>query len=156
MEYGERVYRQLYARGGLSDRLSAMTSGLRGLGDGESLVIPTQFLRSSAGSQTFLAQHPEVGRELTLPTGEAEADVGADAAAGAPDCACMVQNVEVDAATREQLAMLCAQDPNGFAQTLLSQGIGIDCMPPWYMQPRNLAIGAGVLVAGAVAWWALK
>lgn len=155
MEYGEHVYRQLYARGGLSDRLSAMTSGLRGLGDGESLAIPVQFLRSSAGSQNFLAQHPEVGRELALPTGEAEGDVGS-AGAAPPSCSCMVRNIDIDAETRGQLLTLCEQDPTGFAQTLLSQGIGIDCMPPWYMQPKNLAIGAGVLVAGAVAWWALK
>jgi len=152
METGENTYRRLYGRGGLSDQLTAMTSGvrgLRGLGD----LAPGQFIPllgyDASRAMDTLVRNMQAA-DTQLPAGPSPAPTVLDV-----NCDCIIGNIDVTPEIAAQLRSICANNPQAFAQTMISQGIPLDCEPEWYLQPRNIAIGVGVLAIGALAWWAL-
>lgn len=164
MDQGERVYRQLYSRGGLSDQLSGSLPGLRGLGRLGTTAADQQTAANWLAdpvmrerlSTLVMAHAPVV--HFTDPDMPALSNPPPDdgSLAPVPSCDCMLDNIDVDPATRSQLATLCAQNPVAFGATLTQQGISLECQPPWYAQPKNLMIGGAVLAVGLVAWVALR
>lgn len=152
MDYGERVYHQLYARGGLSDRLSSAVSGVRGLGDASpSGQIMFQLLPNEEGqilTQSSLARIVAATNRASVPEGMQPTQVPASF-----DCGCALSNIQGDdPALMQQLAAMCSDNPAGFAAAMAQQGISLECQPEWYMQPKTWMIAGGVVAAGVLLW----
>ena len=149
MDYGEYNHRRLYGRGGLSDQLSsaiASTRGLRGLG-----VTSDELLRMARSSSLI---QPMLVQVDTAAHGDVPSDPAATPVPTGFDCNCAIANLGVDDASAAGLRTLCQTNPSAFAQQLASMNVSGECRE-WYMEPRNWAIGAGVVAVGALIWWAL-
>jgi hypothetical protein len=159
MDQGERVYRQLYGRGGLSDRLNGMApglNGLRGLGTtAEEQSRIHDFISSASARRVLSSEMPlmhvmvnTAAPDPTLPTQSTPVSM-------LPSCDCMLANLDVDEMQAAGLRSLCISNPSAFAATLSAQGIPLECTP-WYAEPKNLAIGAGVVAVALIAFVALR
>lgn len=154
MDYGELTYRRLYSRGGLSDQLSSAI-GLRGsrLGNlGSESETMARLYSDPAFRQRIANMVPMTF--AVLPEEDPTSSTPPAPTAVPIDCDCAVANIGADEATAAGLLTLCRTNPTAFADHMRANNLDPECRE-WYMEPRNWAIGAGVVAVGALLWWAL-
>jgi hypothetical protein len=95
----------------------------------------------------------------------AAADGGIPQSTDSDRCGCLVQAADdyaaqigqmLDPAAKAEAAAQCTVDAVAFEGFLNQLGIDTKSCTAWYKQPRNLAIGGAVLLAGGLLLWSRR